>query len=224
MEREADPGFQMSERTMNSMKTFAALGVAVFAMSACVVDKTDKADTTAVVTSVDTAANPPRTDVVPTTDTTRAPTPAPAPPPKVGDWEVTPTGIGSIKTGMSIEEAQVILHNDLVVPANLSECAFLKTKSGPKGVLFMVEQRHISRVDVTAGSTATSAGARVGDTEDKIKSLYSGIAVTPHKYTDGHYLTYSGNGGKIVFETDGSKVTRYRSGTTPAVDYVEGCS
>ena len=209
---------------MNAMKTFAALGIAVFTMSACVVDKTDNADTTAVVSSVDTAANPARTDVTPPAETASAPTPAPAAPPKVGEWEVTPTGIGSVKTGMSVEEAQVVLHNDLVVPANLSECAFLKTKSGPKGVLFMVEQRHISRVDVTSGSTATSAGARVGDTEGRIKSLYSGIAVTPHKYTDGHYLTYSGNGGKIVFETDGSKVTRYRSGSSPSVDYVEGCS
>jgi hypothetical protein len=204
---------------MNSMRGFAALGLAVFAMSACVVDKAGKADTTAA-TSVDTAANPAPTDVIPPGEAT----PAPAPAPKVGEWEVTPTGIGSVKTGMSVEEAQVILHNDLVVPANLSECAFVKTKTGPQGVSFMVEQRHISRVDVVSGATATSAGARIGDTEDKIKSLYTGIAVTPHKYTNGHYLTYSGDGGKIVFETDGSKVTRYRSGNTPAVEYVEGCS
>jgi hypothetical protein len=209
---------------MNSMKAIAALGIAVFTMSACVADKNEKADTSAAVSAVDTAANPARTDVIPPGETAPAPAPAPAPSPKVGEWEVTPTGIGSIKTGMSIEEAQVILHNDLIVPANLSECAFVKTKNGPKGVLFMVEQRHISRVDVTAGPTATSAGARVGDTEDRIKSLYSGIVVSPHKYTDGHYLTYSGNGGKIVFETDGSKVTRYRSGSSPSVDYVEGCS
>lgn len=191
---------------MNPMKTVAALGIAFLATTACVADKTDKtvkADTPAATSSVDTAANPART---------------------VGEWEVTPTGIGSVKTGMSVEEAQVALHNELVVPAKLAECAFLKTKSGPKGVSFMVEQRHISRVDVVSGATATSAGARIGDTEDKIKSLYTGIAVTPHKYTNGHYLTYSGDGGKIVFETDGSKVTRYRSGNTPAVEYVEGCS
>lgn len=211
---------------MKSMKILAALGIAAFATSACVVDKTDKADTTAVAASPDTAANPARTDVIPPGGTTPSPAPAPASetPPKVGEWEVTPTGIGSVKTGMSVEEAQVALHHELVVPAKLAECAFLKTKSGPKGVSFMVEQRHISRVDVVSGATATSAGARIGDTEDKIKSLYTGIAVTPHKYTNGHYLTYSGDGGKIVFETDGSKVTRYRSGNTPAVEYVEGCS
>jgi hypothetical protein len=209
---------------MNSMRGFAALGIAVFAMSACVVDKTDKADTTAVVSSVDTSTNPARTDVIPPGETAPAPAPAPAAAPKVGEWEVTPTGIGSVRTGMSVEEAQVILHNDLVVPANLSACAFLKTKTGPKGVSFMVEQRHISRIDVISGSTATSAGARIGDTEDRIKSLYSGIAVTPHKYnTGGHYLTYSGDGGKIVFETDGGKVTKYRSGNTPSVENVEGC-
>jgi hypothetical protein len=193
----------MKSATLIPMKTLAALGMAVFAMSACVADKTDKADTIAAAPSVDTAENP-----------------APA----VRAWEVTPTGIGSVKTGMSVDEAQVALHNDLVVPANLAECAFLKTKNGPEGVSFMVEQGHVSRVDVISGPTATSAGARIGDTEDRIKSLYSGISVTPHKYnTGGHYLTYSGDGGKIVFESDGSKVTKYRAGNTPSVENVEGC-
>lgn len=206
------------------MKAFAALGAAVLAMSACVADKSDKADTTAAAVEAEGSTKQARQDVIPPGETAPAPAPAPAPQPKVGEWEVTPTGIGSVRTGMSVEEAQVILHNDLIIPANLSECDFVKTKSGPKGVAFMVEQRHISRVDVTSGSTATSAGARIGDTEERIKSLYPGIVVTPHKYTDGHYLTYSGNGGKIVFETDGSKVTKYRAGSGSSVDYVEGCS
>jgi hypothetical protein len=206
------------------MKALSALGIAFFAMNACVVDKTDKADSTAGTAQADSVVSQSRKDLIPPGETAPPPAPAPAPGPRLGEWEVTPTGIGSIRTGMSVDEAQVILHNDLVVPANLSECAFLKTKNGPRGVSFMVEQRHISRVDVTSGSTATSAGARIGDTEEKIKSLYRGVAVTPHKYNaGGHYLTYSGEGGKIVFETDGSKVTKYRSGNTPSVDNVEGC-
>lgn len=94
--------------------------------------------------------------------------------------------------------------------------------------MVMVEKDEISRVDVTAGSVATVEGAKIGDSEDRIKSLYPGrVAVQPHKYTDGHYLVVtpkSGGDNRIVFETDGKKVLRYRSGRMPAVQYVEGCA
>ena len=92
----------------------------------------------------------------------------------------------------------------------------------------MVEKGTVSRVDITQGTVATTKGARIGDSEDRIKSLYPGqVKVMPHKYTDGHYLVVTPAGGgenRIVFETDGEKVLRYRSGREPAVEYVEGCS
>lgn len=145
-----------------------------------------------------------------------------------GEWEVTSSGIGSLKAGMSLDEAKIVMHGDLIIPAKLEECSFLKTKTGPKGVLLMVEKGEISRVDVTAGSVATVEGAKIGDSEDRIKTLYPGqVTVQPHKYTDGHYLVVtpkSGGDNRIVFETDGKKVTRYRSGRMPAVQYVEGCA
>jgi len=82
-------------------------------------------------------------------------------------------------------------------------------------------------VDVTEGPVATTEGARIGDSEDRIESLYPGqVKVMPHKYTAGHYLVVTparGGDNRIVFETDGEKVVRYRSGREPAVEYVEGC-
>jgi hypothetical protein len=33
----------------------------------------------------------------------------------------------------------------------------------------------------------------------------------------------NGGNNRIVFETDGKKVVKYRSGRLPAVEYVEGC-
>ncbi|MBD2775668.1 hypothetical protein [Iningainema tapete] len=56
----------------------------------------------------------------------------------------------------------------------------------------MVTNGRIARVDVRKNSLiATLKGARIGDTESKVKSLYPGqIKVTPHKYVSGgHYLT-----------------------------------
>jgi hypothetical protein len=44
----------------------------------------------------------------------------------------------------------------------------------------------------------------------------------------GHYLSIAASGvapSKLVFETDAAgKVTAWRVGLTPQVDYVEGCS
>ena len=159
--------------------------------------------------------------------TNPAPTPAATEKP-AGEWEVTYSGIGALRAGMSLDEAKIVMRDNLAIPAKLEECDFVKTRTGPKGLMVMVEKGEISRVDVTAGSVATVEGAKIGDSEDRIKSLYPGqVAVQPHKYTDGHYLVVtpkSGGDNRLVFETDGKKVLRYRSGRMPAVQYVEGCA
>jgi hypothetical protein len=145
-----------------------------------------------------------------------------------GEWEVTTAGIGNIRAGMSLDELKVVTHNGIDIPGKLDECAYIRPKNAPKGVALMVEKGVVSRVDVTEGSVATTKGAKIGDTEDRIQSLYPGqVRVMPHKYTAGHYLVVTPGGGeeyRIVFETDGKKVLRYRSGREPAVEYVEGCS
>ncbi len=109
-----------------------------------------------------------------------------------------------------------------------SECTYAQSASLPAGVNLMFEKGRVARVEIRSGSTHTVDGAGIGDTEARLKSLYGArIKTTPHKYTDGHYLTVTSStdaSNKIVFETDGSKVLRFRSGRTPAVEYVEGCS
>lgn len=159
---------------------------------------------------------------------TAAPT-APSPEEKTGgEWDVTFSGIGPLRAGMSLDEAKIVMRDNLDIPAKLEECDMIKTKTGPKGILIMVEKNEVSRVDVTSGAVATVDGAKIGSTEDQIKSLYPGqVEVQPHKYTSGHYLVVkpkSGGDNRLVFETDGKKVTRYRSGKMPAVQYVEGCA
>jgi hypothetical protein len=195
------------------MKRSLPFIVACFA-AACVSDAPKTAGDSAAAAREVAAVNTP------------APTPAEKP---AGEWEVTPAGIGSLRAGMGIAEAQIVMHDNLEVPANLGECGYVKPKTGPQGITIMVEKGEmISRVEVNSGTVATVEGAKIGDTEDRIKSLYPGqVAVQPHKYTDGHYLVVTPKTGgdyRIVFETDGKKVTRYRSGRLPAVEYVEGCA
>jgi hypothetical protein len=96
----------------------------------------------------------------------------------------------------------------------------------------MVTDGRISRVDIWRDSRVTTfSGAGIGDTEARIKALYPGkIQVSPHKYVrGGHYLTFvpkdrSDSNYRLVFETDGNRVTQYRAGKLPEVEFVEGCA
>lgn len=147
-----------------------------------------------------------------------------------GGWTVSPTGIGSVRTEMTLVQAGRQLGADLALPAFAGRCAFVQPVAKLDSVAFMVVDGRIARVDVTGGRVATAEGARVGDSEDRINTLYAGrVEVQPHKYTAGHYLvvrptTRADDAYRIIFETDGSRVTSYRAGRRPEVEWVEGCS
>jgi hypothetical protein len=108
----------------------------------------------------------------------------------------------------------------------------VKPQKGLKDVGFMVINGKVARVDVWRESKVTTLrGAKIGDSETRIKSLYPGqIKVTPHEYVaGGHYLTFipkdkADKNCRLVFETDGKRVTQMRSGKLPEVSYIEGCS
>jgi hypothetical protein len=144
-------------------------------------------------------------------------------------WRVSESGWGRISAGMTVTDARAALGGDLPEPAN-RECDHVHPRGLPKGVLIMTVGGEIARVEVSDTTIATAAGARVGDTEARINALYPGRVQTgPHKYVDGHYLVVRRGSGadsvyRLVFETDGQRVTRYRGGRMPEVEWVEGCS
>lgn len=141
-------------------------------------------------------------------------------------------GIGQVRVGMSVSQATKAAGTKLVGDSPNNSCYYLKPQGQPREVGFMVTENRISRVDVWRNSKITTLkGAKIGDSEARIKSLYPGqIQVTPHKYVQGgHYLTFipkdrADQNYRLVFETDGKRVTQFRSGKLPEVEYVEGCS
>jgi hypothetical protein len=142
---------------------------------------------------------------------------------------VTAHGIGPLRAGMTLAEASQALGGALVVPAqaDTAGCRYVQWRGGPRGVRLMVEGGRVVRVDVDSAGVRTVVGAGVGDTEEQLRRLYPAhMAVAPHKYEDGHYLTVTDPADSsfaIVFETTGGKVARYRAGLRPQVEYVEGC-
>jgi hypothetical protein len=158
--------------------------------------------------------------------------------------KVTINGIGTVKAGMSLPEAAAAANARLYISASgndgcyylqgegdLKDISFMVTKDDVKSRLKYVTSDVIARVDIDDPKVTTISGAKIGDTEARIKSLYPGqIEVTPHNYVqNGHYLTLkpkdkADQNYRVIFETDGQRVTRYRAGKLPEVQFVEGCS
>ncbi len=105
-----------------------------------------------------------------------------------------------------------------------------RTQSSDAGpVLAMYVDRRLARLDVIGPGVETDAGVGVDDPVSAVLKAYgAAVVVTPHKYTydtGGQYLSVPGTDRKrLVFETDGTKVTRYRIGRLPEVEWVEGCA
>ena len=153
-------------------------------------------------------------------------------------------GIGPVRIGMTPEEATQAVGREVAVDESSllndaeSVCGFAEVSGGPAGLAFMVLRPdpsadwRIYRIDVfEEGRIATGGGIRIGSTEDQVKLVYGDeLKVEPHHYTgpEGHYLVLDvdgeGTGLMLLFETDGAKVTQFRSGNEEAVRYVEGCA
>lgn len=149
----------------------------------------------------------------------------------VSDLALNEDGLGQIQIGMTLDEAvNMGLLNER--PDMKQTCDFVFPAVGagiPFGVNVMVVKGKVARIDVDTGTVTTDDGAKIGDTEDKVKSIYGDeLKITPHKYIEGgHYLTVTGDsasaGKAMVFETDGKQVTMFRAGRIPEVEWVEGC-
>ena len=147
-------------------------------------------------------------------------------------WQVSIRGYGPIRTGMTLSDAAAAAARPLTeINPGFEECDYVHfADDSSRSVQFMVVGGRIARVDIDDSTISTNHGIRIGDSEARVQSQYPGrVAVSPHKYVDGHYLTIApelpaDSGLAIVFETDGSTVTTYRSGRVPEVEYIEGCS
>ena len=158
--------------------------------------------------------------------------PAGAPSDTVSDVALNEDGLGPVQIGMALDEAVSMgLLNER--PDIKPACDFVYPAVGsgvPFDVGVMVVKGRIARIDVDTGSVTTEDGAKIGDAEDRVKSIYGDeLEVRPHKYIEGgHYLIVKGDsasaGKEIVLESDGSnKVIAFRAGRMPEVEWVEGC-
>lgn len=148
----------------------------------------------------------------------------------VSDITLNEDGLGPIQIGMTLDEAvNMGLLNERPEIKQACDFVFPAVGAGVPLVNVMVVKGKVARIDVDTGTVTTEDGARIGDTEDRIKEIYGDeLKITPNKYiSGGHYFTVMGDsasaGKAIVFETDGRQVTAFRAGRLPEVEWVEGC-
>jgi hypothetical protein len=147
-----------------------------------------------------------------------------------GAWAVSLTAWGPVRFGTPAAEARRVLHVPADSTASTAESCERIAGGDSTGASLMVVNDTVVRVDVDSLPTATAWGDRVGDREADVLARHAGhVSVSPHKYTGptGHYLTVTAPDDTLhalVFETDGERVTTYRAGRRPEVEWVEGCS
>jgi hypothetical protein len=144
---------------------------------------------------------------------------------------VTDFGVGDLRAGMTLDEARRVMPElRLIAGTDSSSCSYLEWPSAPPGVLVMFDGGRLARFDIDSAGVRTEAGAQVGDAASRVDSLYAGrLTKQPHKYTEGEYFVVAPMRAadslyRLVFEVEGGRVTRFRVGTRPQVEYVEGCS
>ena len=159
-------------------------------------------------------------------------TTAPSPTQPASPWTVTDSGAGVLRIGMTRDGLARELHSMPAGGASAgSDCSYLDIDGMPAGMRTMWVTGTLARIEITAPGVRTDRGAGVGDDRMRIDSLYGGRTTTmPAKYDPhGSYIVVrpasaTDSSRRIVFETDSThRVTRYRAGREPEVEWVEGC-
>ncbi|WP_394001716.1 hypothetical protein ACF3M1_14225 [Luteimonas sp. WGS1318] len=151
--------------------------------------------------------------------------------PSVVEDVITFEGFGPAAFGTDQEQVRMAWGNDLgdAKPSEPGGCYYLTPQPlGTAGynIAFMIEGDRFARIDVRNEGYAAPGGGKVGMDRAEIERLYAGrVEPMPHKYVEGaHYLRVRDGDHALVFETDtAGRVTEWRVGTPPQVDYVEGC-
>ena len=194
--------------------TIPPFTLAVFILGACTAEsRTNTADSSA---TSGTAAPP--AESIPA-----------APASAAAEWVVTPSGIGGIRVGLTVDELRRVA-GDFPTPPAGAECTYVRPADVPRGVSVMLANGRVVRIDVDSAGVRSDAGVAVGDSGVTVNQAYAGrIMVTPHKYVaGGRYLTVravspADSTLRIVFESEAGRITRFRSGRAPEVELVERC-
>ena len=152
------------------------------------------------------------------------------------DDQASFSGYGDVKFGIAAAVMAKAWGGELkTVGKEYNETCYFMTPAWVKNSAefnFMIVDGKFVRFGTESARFVAPGGGEIGRSKAEIAALYAGrIEEQPHKYGDGQYLRIkdsAGGNGVLIFETDAkgdeAKVTEWRVGLAPQVDYVEGCS
>jgi hypothetical protein len=131
-------------------------------------------------------------------------------------------GLGPIKIGSTIAEAERAAGRDFHVSYfPESDCGGMRIA---KGVTALITGQTVARIDVRSRSYPSGKGVRRGDRVSTLLTRYSKLRKGREFYTgQPMYILRRGN-RKLLFFTNGERVTQISTGRIPEIDYVEGCA
>lgn len=144
-------------------------------------------------------------------------------------------GFGPAHWGASDEEVRQAWGRNMEgAPSEPGGCYYLIPQSPAETefpgyrIGFMIRDARLYRIDVHVPDIMAPGGGRVGMNKAQLHALYPTMTDHLHKYIEGgQYLRVrdpQGGEGVVLFETDGTgKVTQWRVGVPPQVDFVERC-
>jgi hypothetical protein len=166
-----------------------------------------------------------------TSATTAAPVPVGGVMPAPG--AIAFDGFGPAKWGATEEQVRQAWGKDLEgAPSEPNGCYYLFPEAPTtKGYrfAFMLEGGKFSRIDVRTPDIVAPGGGKVGMDRAALQGAYPGLVEQRDKYDENarnlRGADPKGGAGVVIFHLDGAgKVTEWRVGVPPQVDYVEGCS
>lgn len=149
---------------------------------------------------------------------------------------LTPQGLGKVRIGMSWHQAERALGVKLTGEgaSATASCWYAERSDGiDPGVSYMVEKGRITRIDIGQPASGalprivTAAGIGLGADVEAIRRAYgAGVRLEAAEIEPDTNLIHveASKGRGTVLEIRDGKVTAFRSGLKPAIDYSEGCS
>ncbi|MEA5123720.1 lectin [Xanthomonas floridensis] len=140
-------------------------------------------------------------------------------------------GYGDLRLGMEAAQARAAWGGDLRGDAaSDGGCYLLRPQwaDDARRFGFMFEGDQLVRYQTNEPKEVAPGGGKIGMTLDQLRALYpDGLQAQPHKYVPGAQTLRHADAAThsaLVFETDAEgKVSSWRVGQAPQVDYVEGC-
>ncbi len=141
---------------------------------------------------------------------------------------VSTVGLDSVTFGMTVTEAQQAAGTVLVPGGPTGTCYHVVPDDAPEGIVFLVHQGTIERVDINSGPITTRSGVGVGTPESRVTDLF-GDRIEREVRLDGtvdlvYVPTDPGDQNyRVVFNVSEGAVRAFKSGRLPQVMLDTGC-